>query len=358
MSAPERDADGALPPPVALAPELAAALDALRRDPKSWAFHAAVRAAQAAFPATPGVGRADALAQEPLRFRQRPSMAFIAAPIVSAGFVADSDPPVFEIEQVFFGGLGPNGPLPAHVTTDAIRELRDGRPFLSRFLDLFTHRMTAFLHRAWEMARPAASRELDARDPWPAWIGALYGGGPDALRDRDSLPDDLRRYASGWLAAGRRSAAAAEGVLGIVIGRGVTVEQFVPEWLPMRADEQARLGAGACALGVDAALGPRFFSVSTRLRARTEALDYETFASLLPDGPRHAAARAAMRSLMGLAWGWELKPVLAADQIPDFTLNGERRLGWDSWLGATGPRGDGDDVTLQGDFSLSQTGAL
>ena len=341
-----------------LDPALAAALADLEAHPKAWDFYAAVRAAHAAFPGSPGVGRADTPEEEPIRFRQRPSLGFVSAPIVSAGFAESAGRPVYEIEQVFFGAFGPNGPLPSHVTTDAMREASQGRPWLARFLDLFTHRITAFLYRAWESAQPAVSRELGPQDPWPAWIGALYGGGPPEFRDRDALPDDLRRYASGWLASGRRSAAALEGVMSVVIGRPVTVEQFAPDWLPMADAEQARLGAGSCTLGVDAALGPRFFSVTSRVRVRTDALDYDTFASLLPDGRRFAAARDAARSLMGLAWGWELKPALAEAEIPPMRLDGARRLGWDSWIGAPPGRGDADDLTLRGDAPISRAHAV
>jgi type VI secretion system protein ImpH len=352
------NADAVATPASGRSPALAEALADLQARPKTWDFFAAVRAARAAFPGVPGIGRSVRMQDEPIEFLQRPTLAFIASPVVSARFKPGADRedavgPGFEIEQVFFGALGSNGPLPAHVTADAVAEARDGRPWLKRFLDLFNNRMTQFFYRAWEAGQPAVSRELEGDDPWPRWIGAVYGGAPDALRDRDALPDDLRRFASGWFGAGRRSTAALEGVAGIVIGRRVTAEQFIPEWLPMPPDEQARLGVANCALGVDAAVGPRFYSMTTRVRLRTEPLDYRTFASLFPDAPRFAAARDALRSLMGLAWGWELNPVLREAEIPPLGLDGARRLGWDSWMPAPPGRGDADDPILRGDPPLS-----
>lgn len=324
-----------------------AALCDLVENPEAWEFFAAVLQAQGVRRGAAGAGRAARIEEDVLRFSQRASLRFEAAPVVRAGWAQRGEARVFEIEQTAFGPLGPLGGLPLHVTDDAIREERSGRPWLRGFLDLFTHRLVGFLYRTWEAASPAASRALGPRDdPWPAWVGAFAGIGPAALRDRDALPDDLRRFAAGWLGAGRRSAAAAAGIAEIVTGAPATVEPFAPEWLPMPEADQCRPGLGAAGLGVDAALGPRFYSVATRFRLRTAPLDRARFEALLPGGALHAPLRDAMRSLMGLGWAWDLTPVLRAEAARPVALDGGGRLGLDSWLGGARGRNALDDVTL------------
>jgi len=59
-----------------------------------------------------------------------------------------------------FGLLGPNGPLPIHVTEYARHRLRHaGDATLSRFLDLFNHRFLALFYRAWAQAQPHVNRD-------------------------------------------------------------------------------------------------------------------------------------------------------------------------------------------------------
>ena len=314
--------------------------------PEAWDFFAAIHRVQAEHPDAPGPGRARRIEDEPLRIGQRPSLRFEPSPVVAVRRAERGGRPVVEVEQVAFGPFGPAGALPLHVTDDAIREARAGRPWLRAFLDLFTHRLTGFLYRVWESARPAASRARGTDDPWPVWISSLFGMGPPAFRDRDALPDDARRVAAGWLAAGRRSAAAVEGVAAVVTGHAATVEPFVPEWLPMPPAEQARLGTGCATLGADTVLGPRFWSVQQRFRLRTEPLDYPAFAALLPDGPLHMPLRAGVTSVMGLARVWELNPVLRGDAVPPLRLDGARRLGWETWMAGGDAMQPAADVTL------------
>ena len=331
---------GAWPPPAELT-----------EAPDEWEFFAAVRAIIAANPGFAGPGRAARIEEELIRFKQRPTTRFEPAPMVEASWAERGDQQVLEIVQTFFGPLGPRGPLPMHVTMDAIRETRRGRPWLAEFLDVFTHRITSFLYRGWESAQLTASRELDADDPYPAWIGSLFGQGAVPFRERDTLPDDVKRYASGWLASGRRSAAGVESIIELVVGAPVAVREFVPEWLNMPTEEQTQLGVQGATLGSEAMIGPRYYSVQSQFRVRSARLTFEQFAALLPDGERHVALRDAVRNLMGLAPAWSLQLVLARDEVPPLALDGTRRLGWDSWAPQEDRAHDPDDVTLIGTYN-------
>ena len=322
-------------------------LDDLLARPWAWDLFAAVEAVHAAQPDLPAPGRSSRIADDPVRLRQRPTLAFKASPVVAARRSAPGGRPTIELEQIAFGPLGPSGPLPVHVTDDAIHEAKEGRPWLSGFLDVFTHRMLHLMVRAWQSARLASRQAFTADDPWPRRIASLFGAGPAEFRNRDAFPDDLKLHMAGWLASKRRSRAALAGVLEAAVGAPVEVQEHAPEWLPMPEAEQSRLGAQGATLGRDLTLGPRFFSLQSRLRVRTAPLDADSFADLLPGGPRLAAARDAARMLMGLAANWELQLRLKPEAVPDLALDGRRRLGLDSWLAADRRR-LAADVVLEG----------
>ena len=318
---------------------------------ETWEFFAAVRAVIAAHPGAKSPGRAARIDEEPIRFKQRATARFEPSPLVEARWAPRGEQTVMEISQVFFGPLGPNGPLPTHVTLDALREARLGRNWLAEFLDIFTHRMTSFFYRGWEAAQLAVSRELGPEDPYPAWIGSLIGIGPETFHERDALPDDTKRLCAGWLASGRRSAAAIEGVLQTLIGAPVSVREFVPEWLTIPCEEESRLGVQGATLGADTVIGPRYYSRTSRIRLRSSRLSFAQFEALLPVGDRHRALRDAMRHLLCLATAWELQLVLARADVPPLRLDGMRRLGWDTWAPQPKRSDDPDDVILIGTYT-------
>ncbi len=331
--APEPEPEEVAPPGPASFHQVAAAI---AEDPHGWEFGAAVRALQAARPDLPAVSRSGRIEEDAIRFGQPPSLRFESAEIRSAGWINLPSGAAFQLSQIAIGPLGPKGSLPNHVTEDAMREEREGRRWLTGFLDIFTHRIAGLLFRAWALPRPAVMRDRPEADPWPRWVGSLFGAGPAPYRDRDALHDDAKRHMAGWLSMGRATAAGLSGVLGVVIGAPVKVEEFAPEWLAIPEEAQSRLappGRGGGRLGADLVLGRRFHSVQTRVRVRAGPLSLAQHRALLPGGERHAAARDAVLSLAGPTLGVELQLALAAPDVPPLRLDGGLRLGWESWLG-------------------------
>lgn len=69
------------------------------------------------------------------------------------------------MEVRFFGMLGPNGPLPLHLTEYArSRSIHAGDQTLVRFLDIFHHRFMALFYRAWAQAQPTVSLDRPGED--------------------------------------------------------------------------------------------------------------------------------------------------------------------------------------------------
>lgn len=319
--------------------------------PEIWEFYAAVRALAACHPDGPGVGRSTRIEDDRIQFRQKPSLRMEASEISSAERVHTEDGDVMELTQVFFGPFGPHGALPEHITEDAIEAARRGSTDLQDFTDLFTHRMTALLYRAWETTQIAVNRDRGAEDLYQIWLNALFGQGQSAFRDRDGMPDDAKRFMAGWMSNPRGSVQAIEAVLEFLIGAPVEVTEFVPEWLPISLEDQAKLGVAPARLGRDILIGRHSYSVQSRLRIRTAKLTQAQFNELLPDGSRHKAVRDAVRNLLGLGPGWELQLVLDGQQVPRLCLDGTRRLGWDSWAIEEDRFSDAVDVLIEGTYS-------
>ena len=139
-----------------------------------------------------------------------PDLSFAPAPLASFEAGQDGRPPRLQVR--LFGLLGPNGPLPLHITEYARERLRHaGDPTLSRFLDLFHHRFLALFYRAWAQAQPHVNRDRPNDDRFAVYVGAFLGMSPAAFRDRDTLPDLAKFFHVGALIRHVRNAEGLDG---------------------------------------------------------------------------------------------------------------------------------------------------
>src|SRR4030095_15336659 len=132
---------------------------------------------------------------------QEPSLAFAPASISRFEPAGAHAPP--RLRQQFFGYLGPNGPLPVHLS-DFIRErtINHGDPTWLAFLDTFSHRFALHFYLARAQGGPAgvAGRDRPQEDVFRRQVGALVGIGTAARQERDAIHDDARLHFSGRLA--------------------------------------------------------------------------------------------------------------------------------------------------------------
>src|SRR5258705_12536200 len=91
------------------------AIETIRQQPQRYDFFWAVRLLQAQFPELPRIGHGKLLQQDPIRFGQKPSLAFVAASIDS---LEDGEAPKLNLTS--FGLFGPNGPMPICMTEYAL----------------------------------------------------------------------------------------------------------------------------------------------------------------------------------------------------------------------------------------------
>jgi type VI secretion system protein ImpH len=139
-----------------LAHRRAGFLQRLAAEPHAFDFYQTLRRLESLHPELPRLGTAARPADEPIRLGQEPSLAFAPAPIAAVKAVARGQG--MRLVQRIFGLLGPNGPMPRHLTEYAReRELHKQDVTFSRFLDMFGHRMGLLFYRAWAQAQPTVS---------------------------------------------------------------------------------------------------------------------------------------------------------------------------------------------------------
>lgn len=321
-------------------------LQALRQKPYDFGFFAVLRRIENLYADRPRIGLSGHAAEDPVRLAQEPSTAFAPATLSAFEPGRDGRPP--RLVGNFLGLLGPNGPLPIHITEYARERQRNaGDPTLVRFLDLFHHRMLSLFYRAWAINRPAVSFDRPQDDRFAAYVGALFGLGLPSLRQRDTFPDLARLHYAGLLAGQTRPAAALIAILKGFFAMPVAIQECVGGWLHLAPGMRSRLGAHAGgALGRSAVLGARVWSVQHKFRIAFGPLSLAQYLRLLPGESSLARLVPLVRFYAGDEFEWDVNLILHAAEVPALSLGGTARLGWTSWLGARRRGGDADDLCL------------
>lgn len=328
-----------------------AAVQAWSSDPWAYDYFAVMRRLESIAKTTPRWGRALLPSAEPVRVGQEPSLSFAPASFSRFERATEASPP--RLRQHFFGYIGPNGPLPVHLS-DFIRErsLNHGDPTWLAFLDSFSHRFSLHFYRAWAQARPAVALDRPGEDRFRLQVGALVGIGTPGRIGRDEIHDDARLHFSGWLARRVHNVEGVASVLCSYFGVPVTLERWVGHWMRVPTDEVTRLGQGESsrAMGMGAMLGTRAWDRQHRVRLHLGPLTLDQYRMFLPIGPARPVLQRWMQQLLGDELEWDAELVLEKAQVPPTRL-GQRegnapRLGWASWLGTTPRARDAADVRI------------
>lgn len=303
------------------------------REPWALDFYGALRRLEAAEPHRPRLGAATRPFEEAVRFGQAPDLAFAPASIAEIRPTSERPP---RVHVNVMGLLGPNGPLPLHLTEIARERLLHGRDeAFARFLDLINHRFVTLFYRAWAQAQPTASADRPNEDRFAQYVGSLAGFGTPATQDRDRIPDRAKRFFAGTLARQTRDADGLAVILETYFACPVRIESFVGRWLPLRSDERSQIGVRgeAAQLGVGAVLGDAVWDRQSKFRIWIGPLDLAMFEALLPDGQAFAQLCDWVSEYVTDALDWDLRLVLRAEDVPQSMLDGGCRLGLTSWLG-------------------------
>ncbi|OZB60517.1 MAG: type VI secretion protein [Lysobacterales bacterium 14-68-21] len=330
------------------APDTVALLAALHAEPERFDFHDAVRRIECAHPDKPRLGESTKPAEDPVRLRHTPSLAF--APRTIDRFEPASGEQPHRLYGLFLGLFGPNAPLPLHLTEYALdRQINARDHTFSAFADVFHHRMMSLFYRAWADAQPTVQYDRPGQDRFGTYVGALVGLATPHAGERDAMPDRFKRFFAGRLLTQARSPEGLRGLLEDFFRVPVRVLEFVAEWMRLPDESHLRLGQSpqVAGLGRTAVLGSAVWEAQQRFRLRIGPLDAAQFHHFLPGGEALQQLVAAVKTYVGEEKAWDVQLVLEREDVPVTRLGQSGRMGLTTWLGQRRQITDADDVVLR-----------
>lgn len=329
------------------------ALDEIADKPATFDLFQAMRRIEAEHPHLPRLGDSRRPVDDPIRFSHDTALTF--APAAITALEREEGRPARLVQRVF-GFLGPNGALPIHLTEYAHeRTLHHNDRTFTRFLDILLHRFGLFFYRAWARAQPTVSLDRADESPLVRHVGALIGLGESHARRRDVLGDFPKLFFAGRLARQVRDADGLEAWLTLQFKVPARVHQFSGHWMRLGAEQQSRLTRlGQFGVGHGVVLGRSVWDVQHKFRIEIGPLRWTRFAEMLPGQVAINKVRALVRQYVGFEFAWDLRLVLAKEDVPSWPL-GRRRdanvgcLGRTAWLPMRRGRArtrDADDLVM------------
>ncbi len=324
-------------------------IERMQKNPERFDFFQATRLMECAHPRCPPVGHSLRPDQDPLRYGQEPSLQF--APSTLHALITDEDdrdkPPRLMVH--FLGLLGPNGPLPLHLTDYAhARILHEEDATFARFLDMFNHRTLSLFYDAWARNRQEVSYERSEKDSFAMYIGSFFGIGLDSLRHRDAVPDEAKLHYSGHLVCQTRHVEGLRSYLDEYFGIKVDIQEFMGQWVDLPANNLCHLGESpdTGTLGESIITGTRIWDCQQKFRIRMGPMHLADYERMLPRNPSFNRLRSWVENYISYTLSWDVQLVLYAADVPDIQLGIGGRLGWTTWLKSKPLTEDADDLIL------------
>jgi type VI secretion system protein ImpH len=310
-------------------------------------FYAAVRRIECANPEAPKIGTSLKPGDDPVRFCQEPTLAF--PPSAVARVTPDHLTNVARVYVNFIGLMGPNGPLPLHLTEYAReRILHFNDHTLARFLDIFHHRVVSLFYRAWAINQQEISFEHEGYDRIADYIASLFGDGQESCKRRDSVPDLAKLHYSGRLTNTPRNAEGLEAVVQDFFQIKTRVETFVGEWIELPVDSRCRLGESKMTgtLGSTTIVGSRIWECQYKFRIIMGPMGYTDYQRMLPGGDSLRRLIDWVQNYIGDELSWDVQLILRKEEAPAAQLGRSGRLGWSTWIKAKPLPHDADNLVL------------
>jgi type VI secretion system protein ImpH len=330
-------------------------LAALAESPHRYDFYQTLRRLECLYDSKPRWGHARRPVDEPVRFGQDPDLSFAPAPLASFSLGEGGRPPRLQVR--LFGLLGPNGPLPLHITEYARERLRHaGDPTLTRFLDLFHHRFLTLFYRAWAQAQPHVNLDRPKDDRFAGYVASFFGLMPNAFRARDTVPDLAKFFHVGTLIRHVRNAEGLRAILREFFRVPVDIEQFVGGWMLLAVPQRTYLGRDGAVVGVTAVAGSRVWDRQHRFRICLGPLTLKEYEDFLPGGTCLRKLVDWVRLYASFELDWDVRLRLKKDEVPAARLGAGHRLGWTTWLGDRQVDADADDLHLNAEALVGPPG--
>jgi type VI secretion system protein ImpH len=329
---------------------------ALAAEPHRFDFYQTLRRIECLDPARPRLGRGPRPVDELVRFGQDPDLSFAPASLASLEWRSGQAP---RLLVRLFGLLGPNGPLPLHLTEYARDRLRHaGDATFSRFLDLFHHRFLMFFYQAWAQAQPHVNRDRPKSDRFRTYVGAFIGLVPADVRDHDAVPDPAKLFHAWALIRHVRNPEGLVAILEHFFQVPIRIAEFVAHWMPIGPGERTFLGRDSAVLGVGAVVGKRVWDRQHKFRVVIGPLSLRQYESFLPFGTNLQKLVDWVRLYLSFELDWDVQLVLTKTEVPLLRLGRGVRLGWTTWAGVRRTDGDADDLRLDPEAFRARAGGM
>lgn len=298
-------------------------------------------------------GRPD---REPARLGQHVRLGFSTQDVVK--FEEATDKTTARVTVANLGLLGPEGPMPLHVTRWVLDRMsqrwfagadahQTSDTTFVEFVNILQHRMIALFYRAWADAHPGVQVERAVGGRVRSMLEAMAGIGlPETRNSQDPDLDAVKLRQAAALAGQVDGPERLTLFVAEVFKVPVQLKEFVASWLEVPAALQTRLGQASASLGRSATIGPRSFSRQNRVELRIGPLDLETYKTFLPGSKRLPVLKRAVRDLIGELLDVDLRLVLARSEVPPARI-GAAQLGRTAWLAPPAERGDAEDMRLR-----------
>ncbi len=284
----------------------------------------------------PMVGVAQRPQQEHFRLGQQASMAF--APREIAEVHSRGGIPVIKLFGL--GMLGPNGPLPLHMT-ETVRERVEGKrdATLANFLDIFHHRYLSHLYRAWAQAQATAGLDRCAAETFSPYIARLAGDDPSDTVQQP-LPQHARWASSAHRVREARNPDGLAQTLSHYYGVGVVLREYQLHWIDVEPADISHMGMPrmSSTLGQGALAGAKVPDRQHKFRLTLGPLHLHQYLRFTPQGAEDGTDLHSLvewvRAFVGHEYVWEVELVVHRDEALPAQLGGKERLGWSSWMGS------------------------
>jgi len=326
--------------------------EALEEAPQGFEFFQAVRLLERLYTGRSGVGGFDPPSDEVVRFSAHPSIGFPTSEIEALELPQGDGAKVTDPARMsvnFMGLIGPQGLLPLYYTLLVAEELREKRPALRDFFDIFQHRIISLLYKAWEKTRFTVSYEHTEDDLLTSHVLDVTGMGLASFRDRMGFTDETLAFYAGLLAPQQRGALGLEQLLEDYFQVPVEVVQFVGGWYELPVSDQCGLGddsSAATRLG----LGDEVWDRQARVRLVLGPLTREQYERFLPTGSAYEPLRKLTRFYSHDQLDYEVQLVLEQEAVPGLVLGADDAvpdaLGWATWIRTGSQPPEGNETIL------------
>jgi type VI secretion system protein ImpH len=319
--------------------------DQLAAEPYSFSFYSALRRLHA-LDLSMNLGKSLRPRDDRVRIAQQPDLRF--APSTVREFIQPKGDDPARLTVNFLGLLGPNGPLPLHLTEYALDRLRAQDPTLVAFLNVFHHRMFSLFYRAWAVHQKNVDLDRVQGRRFTQYIGSFFGLGTSAVQNRDDVDDAAKLFFSGRLACQTKNPEGLAAILNEYFGVPAKVEPFTGQWVAVPETDACRLGESPSTglMGSTIIVGSKVWQVQTKFRLRFGPLKYADLLRLLPNQGGFRRLKTWVRNYCGDELFWDVQYVLLANEVPSTQLGNGGFLGWTTWVNTRKPKKDAEDLLI------------